>query len=108
MIRFVFWDVQHGNATYFSTPHGQHIAVDLGTGKLGDGNPAFSPLLHMRDSWGVSQLDSVILTHPHRDHLDDIFNFDKLYPRAGSVVLRIGSECCTVAAHRQCNGATPL
>ena len=76
MIRFVFWDVQHGNATYFSTPNGQRIVVDLGTGKLGDGNPAFSPLLHMRDSWDVSQLDSVINTHPHRDHLDDIFNFD--------------------------------
>jgi competence protein ComEC len=67
MIKFVFWDVQHGNATYISTPNGQHIAVDLGTGKLGDGNPAFSPLLHMRDSWGISQLDSVIIIHPHRE-----------------------------------------
>src|SRR5215213_9952688 len=53
----------------------------LGTGKLGDGNPQFSPLLHLRDSWGVSQIDGVIITHPHRDHLDDVFNFDSLHPR---------------------------
>ncbi len=80
MTKFVFWDVQHGNATYFSTPNGRHFVIDLGTGKLGDGNPDFSPLLHLRDSWGVSRLDSVIITHPHRDHLDDIFNFDALNP----------------------------
>lgn len=26
-------------------------------------------------------MDNVIITHPHRDHLDDILNFDALYPR---------------------------
>ena len=77
---FVFWDVQHGNAAYIRTPNGQHIAADLGTGKLGDGASTFSPLLHLRDSWDVSQLDSVIISHPHRDHIDDIFNFDALSP----------------------------
>lgn len=81
MTKFVFWDVQHGNAAYIRTRNDQHIAVDLGVGKLGDGNSNFSPLLHLRDNWDVSQLDSVIVTHPHRDHLGDVFNFDELSPR---------------------------
>lgn len=62
--KFVFWDVQHDNAAYIRTPNGQHIASDLGTGKLGDGDSTFSPLLHLRDSWDVSQLDSVIIPTP--------------------------------------------
>lgn len=78
--RFVFWDVQHGNATYISTPSGKHLSIDLGTGKLGNGNTNFSPLQYLKNQWGVSRLDGVIVTHPHKDHLDDIFNFDGLKP----------------------------
>lgn len=81
MTRFVFWDVQHGSAAYICTPNAQRIVVDLGTGKVGDGNPDFSPLLHLRDSWDITQLDGVVITHPHRDHIGDIFNFSPLSPR---------------------------
>lgn len=81
MVRFVFWDVQHGSAAYIRTPNGKHIVVDLGTGSYGDSDSDFSPLLHLRDEWHVQRLDGVIITHPHRDHLDDILNFDKLSPR---------------------------
>jgi len=79
MIRFVFWDVQHGHATYLETPK-QHIVIDLGTGSYG-GKQEFSPLLHLKNTWNVNQLDGVLITHPHRDHLDDIFNFNELSPR---------------------------
>ncbi|MGO9228832.1 MAG: ComEC/Rec2 family competence protein [Bryobacteraceae bacterium] len=79
MIKFVFWDVQHGHATYLQTPN-QHIAFDLGTGSYGSGKE-FSPLLHLQNKWGGQQLDAVVITHPHRDHLDDIVNFDALSPR---------------------------
>ncbi len=81
IIKFVFWDVQHGSAAYIATPGGQHIVVDLGIGSYGDSDLEFSPLLHLKHKWGVSQLDAVIITHPHRDHLDDVFNFDALSPR---------------------------
>jgi beta-lactamase superfamily II metal-dependent hydrolase len=77
----IFWDVQHGNAAYVQTPGGEHIVIDLGHGSLGTGGPRFSPLLYLRDRWNVSQLDAVIITHPHRDHLDDIGNFNALSPR---------------------------
>lgn len=41
---------------------------------------SFSPLRHLRNAWGVSHLDGVIITHPHKDHLDDIREFDGLSP----------------------------
>lgn len=70
----VFWDVQHGHAIYVRSPNGKHIVVDLGTGTYGSGNAAFSPLLHLNQYWNVSGLHYLIITHPHRDHIDDILN----------------------------------
>lgn len=79
-LEIVFWDVQHGSATYIKTPNGTHIVQDLGTGSYGTNNKDFSPLLHLKNKWGIEQLDWVIITHPHKDHIDDIINFDKLSP----------------------------
>ncbi|MDQ0286290.1 competence protein ComEC [Desulfofundulus luciae] len=81
MLTLVFWDVQHGSAAYIKTPNGKHIVVDLGTGSYSDDNLEFSPLLHLKNKWNVKQLDGVIITHPHRDHLDDILNFGELKPK---------------------------
>lgn len=78
----VVYDVQHGSATYVKTPNGKHIMIDLGTGSLEDSDATFSPLLRLKNHWEVERLDLVVVTHPHRDHIDDIFNFDKLSPRA--------------------------
>ena len=74
------WDVQHGAATYVRTPAGKNIVIDLGVGAAKSRNE-FSPLLHLKKKYGVLVLDEVIITHPHRDHLDDVFNFDELSPR---------------------------
>lgn len=80
VVKIVFWDVQHGHSAYVCSPNQRHIVVDLGTGSYG-GNSTFSPLQHLRNRYGVTQLDYVILTHPHVDHIDDIFNFDALSPK---------------------------
>jgi beta-lactamase superfamily II metal-dependent hydrolase len=77
----IVWDVQHGSAAYMKTPNSKHIAFDLGTGSLKDSNQTFSPLLHLKKKWKVTQLDQTIITHQHRDHIDDIFNFDDLSPK---------------------------
>jgi competence protein ComEC len=77
----VFWDVQHGHMTYIKTPNNRHIVIDLGTGDYSKGVEAFSPLLHLKNKYGVNQLDYVIITHPHLDHIDDILNFDTLNPK---------------------------
>ena len=73
-LKFITWNVQHGSASVISTPNNQSIAIDLGAGE-------FSPLQHLKRS-GIAQLDEVIVTHPHLDHIDDILNFDILSPRA--------------------------
>jgi len=70
-----FWNVQHGNAIYINTPNNRHIVIDLGS------NNEFSPLKYLKYTCGVDQLDYVIVTHPHLDHIDDILNFDLLDPK---------------------------
>ena len=77
----LFWDVQHGSAAYINTPANEHLVIDLGVGSYQQANLQFSPLLHLKHHYGVQQLDGVVITHPHRDHLDDIGNFDALSPR---------------------------
>lgn len=77
----VFWDVQHGNAVYIKTPNGKHIVQDLGKGSYGKNSEEFSPLLYLKNNYEIYQLDGMIITHPHKDHIDDIMNFDKLDPR---------------------------
>jgi len=57
------------------TPNGQQIAIDLGA------DEGFSPLLHLKYGMGINQLDKVIITHPHLDHIEDILHFDLLCPR---------------------------
>jgi len=78
---YIVYDVQHGSASYMKTPVEKHIMFDLGTGSIKDRNLTFSPLLNLKNKWRVMQLDEVVITHPHRDHIDDIFNFDTLSPR---------------------------
>lgn len=79
-VEMVFWDVQHGHAMYIKTPNDKHIVIDLGVGDYSGKNSSFSPLLHLKNNYGVKQLDYVIITHPHLDHIDDILNFDALNP----------------------------
>lgn len=80
MLELKVWDVQHGLACYLRTPNNRHIVVDLGIGSYGSGKP-FSPLLHLKNSLGVRQLDLAVITHQHRDHLDDISNLEELNPK---------------------------
>ena len=78
--KIIFWDVEHGHASYLCTPNGRHIVVDLGTGSYDSGDE-FSPLNHLKYHYGINQLDYVIITHPHVDHIDDIVSFDSLNPK---------------------------
>ena len=75
MLEVTIWDVNHGSAAYIQTPANRRIAVDLGDAS------DFSPLQTLSNR-GVEWLDAVVITHPHRDHLDDIFNFNLLAPRS--------------------------
>jgi beta-lactamase superfamily II metal-dependent hydrolase len=80
-VEMVFWDVQHGHSTYIKSPNNRHIVIDLGTGDYSKNNLEFSPLRHLKYNYGIDQVDYVIITHPHLDHIDDILNFDLVKPR---------------------------
>ena len=79
VLKFIAWDVEHGSAAYIKTPNGKHIAIDLRAKRARDSG--FSPLAHLRRSWGVQQLDLVVITHPHLDHIEDIPNFRAFSPK---------------------------
>jgi competence protein ComEC len=80
-LELICWDVQHGSASYIKTPNGKHIVYDLGTGSYCEKNSQFSPLLYLKNHLGVKGLDGIIISHPHKDHIDDILNFDRLSPK---------------------------
>lgn len=80
-VEMIFFDVKRGNSTYIKTPNGKHIVVDLGTGSLRNNDETFSPLLHLQSKCNVQQLDYVVITHPHKDHIADINNFVELVPK---------------------------
>ena len=82
MLYIRLWDVQHGSAAYIKTPNGKNVVQDLGVGAIKTGLTTFSPLLFLKNSMKVDQLDEVIITHPHADHIKDIRNFDALRPKA--------------------------
>jgi competence protein ComEC len=69
---FLFFDVQHGHATYIKFPNGKHCFIDLGQGSIQDTNETFSPLRHMWYNYGVQQLNNLVITHPHHDHIADL------------------------------------
>ena len=83
-LELVFWDVQHGHCTYLKTPNNRHILIDLGIGSYDDNNQKFSPILHLKNNYGVNQVDFVGITHPHLDHIDDILNFESVNPKVFS------------------------
>jgi beta-lactamase superfamily II metal-dependent hydrolase len=78
----VFYDVEHGSSAFLNTPNGKNIVIDLGVGSYKRASGTFSPLVHLWHQYGIRKLDLVIITHPHRDHLDDIGNFDNFSPTA--------------------------
>jgi len=81
-LKITVWDVQHGSAAFIQTPKGTNIVKDLGIGSFGADNREFSPLRYLKKKQGIDRLDYVIISHPHKDHIDDILNFDQLDPRA--------------------------
>lgn len=91
-VEIVFWDVQHGHSTYIKTPNNRHIVIDLGIGDYSGNNQTFSPLKHLKYNYNVDQLDYVIITHPHLDHIDDILNFDLLKPKVFNRPKQITNE----------------
>lgn len=72
------WDVQHGNAIYLRTPNGKDMVFDLGVGDYSAKLPHRSPLETLAKHYGITTIHQLVITHPHKDHIDDILNLDRL------------------------------
>lgn len=56
-------------------PNGNVLMMDCAANPVTD----FSPIWQTRNRWGY--LDLLIVSHPHIDHISDIFNIDHLKPK---------------------------
>lgn len=46
--KFIFWDVQHGNACYIGTPTGKRLVIDCGTcSYIKPADKTFSLFVHL-------------------------------------------------------------
>jgi competence protein ComEC len=70
---FTLWDVGHGLCVWIQTPNGQNHWIDC---KKTD---TFSPSEHVKNKFGVSQLDYLIISHPDTDHISDLPNLVKAF-----------------------------
>ena len=68
-LMFTLWDVGHGVSIWIRTPNGSNHWIDLGR------TPEFSPSEHVRRAYGVSEIDYLIISHPDKDHLEDLPEF---------------------------------
>lgn len=73
MLKFVFWNVQHGSACFVTTPNKKNIVVDLGTG-IYSGDQELSPIRILRANALLDEIQLLAITHPHADHIADILS----------------------------------
>ena len=72
-------DVEGGNATLFVSPSGESLLID--TGYPSDGRDAGRIIAAAEDA-GISQIDHLITTHYHRDHIGGLAELTERFPVA--------------------------
>lgn len=96
-LKIISWDVQHGNAIFIKGPNNENIVIDLGKGSFSTFGKQFSPLRHLRKKYKIKTLHCTIITHPHKDHIEDIhalnhFNIQNLITSQHIPRIRIGQN----------------
>ncbi|MTI88479.1 MAG: DNA internalization-related competence protein ComEC/Rec2 [Balneolaceae bacterium] len=72
-LTITFFDVGQGDSALLKTPSGKHVLIDAGVWSptYNSGKSVIIP--HLRES-GISNLDAVVLSHPHSDHIGGILD----------------------------------
>ncbi len=65
------WDVGHGISIWLQMPNGTNHWIDLGA------TDEFSPSKHVHKNYGVKKIDYLIISHPDKDHLEDLPSFEE-------------------------------
>ncbi|WP_317176136.1 MBL fold metallo-hydrolase [Halomontanus rarus] len=63
------WDVQRGSAMWVSAAQ-KDVVIDMGASN-------FSPIQHLEERSSINSIDYMIITHPHRDHIIDITQYEE-------------------------------
>jgi len=72
-------DVEGGNATLFVSPSGESLLIDTGNGGPAAPRDAGRILAAARDA-GVTQIDHLVTTHWHGDHVGGLAEFARRMP----------------------------
>ena len=64
-LKIIFIDVGQGDSTLIIMPNGKSVLIDGGEKSMGD------IVLSTLQQYGISKLDVIVSTHPHKDHLLD-------------------------------------
>ncbi|MGN8055860.1 ComEC/Rec2 family competence protein [Pedobacter sp. 22163] len=77
-VKMRVWDVKHGSAIFIKTPNDRVHVIDLGRGDYSENSNDRSPLETIKNHYKLSTINHLTITHPHKDHIDDILNLDRM------------------------------
>ena len=89
-LEVVFLDVGQGDCVFIKTPAGQVIIID-GGGVSGTNNYGDMVLIPFLKHIGIKEVDLLINTHPHLDHIAGLYPVLEKYP-VGIVLIPSGFE----------------
>lgn len=71
------WDVKRGTAIWADAAD-KDVVIDMGASD-------FSPLEYLSDRYGVREINYMIVTHPHQDHIEDVIRYEDLDLRVSTL-----------------------
>ncbi|MXX20763.1 MAG: MBL fold metallo-hydrolase [Cenarchaeum sp. SB0661_bin_35] len=75
------WDVGDGAAIYVKTPNDKHVVIDCGA------SDDFSPADYIKSTLGVSTINGLVISHPHKDHINDILKIKEHWDKVNEIKL---------------------
>lgn len=78
------WNVEDGTSIYAKTPNGKNVVIDCGA------SDDFSPVEHINNELNVQEIDYLIISHPHKDHIKDLDGIERYYDSDVGVLRRSG------------------